>query len=78
VAQALVTVGAGGEIMAQEAQRAGLPAEAVLSVPSRAEAPAALERVLRPGDAVLVKGSRGLRLEETVRWLLNEQLAVSD
>lgn len=78
VAQALVTVGAGGEIMAQEARRAGLPAEAVLSVPSRAEAPAALERVLHPGDAVLVKGSRGLRLEETVRWLLNEPLAVSD
>jgi UDP-N-acetylmuramyl pentapeptide synthase len=29
--------------------------------------------LLRPGDGVLVKGSRGLHLEETVRWLLDER-----
>lgn len=70
VLQALVTVGQAGLLIAEEARQAGLPREAVASVATAAEAPAVLEPLLRRGDGVLVKGSRGLRLEGAVQWLL--------
>ncbi len=71
-AQALVAVGAEGALLAEEAVRAGMPDMNVRLVASTAEAPAALQALLRTGDAVLVKGSRALRLEETVRWLVGD------
>jgi UDP-N-acetylmuramoyl-tripeptide--D-alanyl-D-alanine ligase len=36
---------------------------------SNAEAIEILRRILKPGDVVLVKGSRGLRMEEIVNAL---------
>jgi len=70
VVRALVAVGAEGALIAEEAVRAGLPREQVRLVASTAEAPDALRAALRPGDVVLVKGSRALHLEDTVQWLV--------
>jgi len=70
VARSLVAVGVEGALIAEEAVRAGLPREQVRLVASTAEAPAALRAALRPGDVVLVKGSRALHLEDTVQWLV--------
>lgn len=70
VLHALVTVGQAGLLIAEEARLAGLPGEVVASVASAAEVPLALEPLLRRGDGVLVKGSRGLHLEGAVQWLL--------
>ena len=72
VARSLVAVGAEGALIAEEAVRAGLPRAQVRLVASTAEAPAALRAALRPGDVVLVKGSRALHLEDTVQWLVGD------
>ena len=73
VVAALVAVGCGGATIAEEARRVGLPREAARAVPGTGDVPGVAPALLRPGDGVLVKGSRGLHLEETVRWLLDER-----
>lgn len=69
VADALVAVGARAAIIADTAVRAGLPRERVFHTESKAEAIAYLHQRLRPGDNVLVKGSRGMRMEDIVQGL---------
>jgi UDP-N-acetylmuramoyl-tripeptide--D-alanyl-D-alanine ligase len=69
VLEALVAVGQGGQLMADEARR-GLPGDAVVTVLNPKDVLGAVGPLLRHGDAVLVKGSRGLRLEEVVAWLM--------
>ncbi len=60
----LVAVGAGGGIMADEAIRHGLSAAAVARYPDAASAAAAVPEWLQEADCVLVKASRGVRLEQ--------------
>ena len=69
----LVTVGgAPARALAQEAVAAGMPERSVAHVPTREEgAGAALKRV-RPGDLVLVKGSRGIGTDLVVERLKEE------
>jgi UDP-N-acetylmuramyl pentapeptide synthase len=58
--------------MADAAVRAGMPPAAVLHVASSADAvERALQRI-RPGDLVLVKGSRGIGTDAVVEWLKAE------
>jgi UDP-N-acetylmuramoyl-tripeptide--D-alanyl-D-alanine ligase len=67
---ALVTVGEMGAEIAAGAAAAGLPAAACRS---HAEALEAVKRALPPGSAgwyILVKGSRGMRMETIVRSLM--------
>jgi len=60
----LVTVGgAPAEAMASAAVAAGMPAEAVRHVGASEAAADAVVPMLRPGDVVLVKGSRGVRTD---------------
>src|SRR5262245_25739512 len=51
------------------ARRAGVPGEKVKHFASHAEIADALRKRLRPGDHLLVKGSRGMKMEEVIRLL---------
>jgi UDP-N-acetylmuramoyl-tripeptide--D-alanyl-D-alanine ligase len=62
----LVVVGTGARAIADGAIGAGLPASRIHAVPDRAAAIALLPSLLRPGDVVLVKASRGAALEAIV------------
>jgi UDP-N-acetylmuramoyl-tripeptide--D-alanyl-D-alanine ligase len=67
----LIAVGPRARATAGAARAAGLPAAAVLEFDSSAEAAAAMAGILRPGDLVLVKGSRGMRTEIVVESIKN-------
>ncbi|MBX6377923.1 MAG: UDP-N-acetylmuramoyl-tripeptide--D-alanyl-D-alanine ligase [Clostridia bacterium] len=66
----LVTVGELARQCADAARTAGLPGEAVVACEDREEAVTVLRRLLRPGDTVLVKASRGVGLDRLVADLL--------
>ena len=56
----------GGEparVLADSAVQAGMPASAVRCMPDSESAAAAIAAAVRPGDLVLVKGSRGVRTD---------------
>ena len=69
VADVLVTVGELGAIIGDEARRNGMPADRVQVCRSNEEAVAFLMQVIQTGDMVLVKGSRGLHMEDIVATL---------
>jgi len=63
----------GGEparALAAAAVAAGMPSSAVTYLTSSEEAAAAAGDIVRPGDLVLVKGSRGMRMERVVARLV--------
>jgi UDP-N-acetylmuramoyl-tripeptide--D-alanyl-D-alanine ligase len=63
----LVAVGARARWIADEALAGGLPASAVIHVDNNDEAVRALHHLIRSGDVVLVKGSRGMMME----WIVD-------
>lgn len=63
---ALVGVGPLAREIVEGARGAGMPPGSLHHFATAAEAALALSRLLRPGDAVLVKASRGVRLEAVV------------
>jgi UDP-N-acetylmuramoyl-tripeptide--D-alanyl-D-alanine ligase len=69
VADVLVTVGELGEIIAQEAMKGGMPRTRVQVMADSEETIAYLQDEVREGDIVLVKGSRGLRMDKIVAAL---------
>ncbi|MGQ9682743.1 MAG: alanine racemase [Anaerolineae bacterium] len=71
-ADALVACGESMRLAAQEAVRAGLPAERVSIVYTPEDALRAVERLSHPGATILVKGAAEARLEQVVRGLLLE------
>ncbi len=66
VAQVLVAVGTRGGIIADAAIQAGMPAIMVVRVNTSADAIEPLKQIIRSGDIVLVKGSRGMQMEQIV------------
>ncbi len=68
-ADVLVTVGDLARHIREGALAAGLPADRAIHCADRAEALARLEGLVRAGDVVLVKGSRGMRMEEVAEAL---------
>ncbi len=66
VADVLVTVGTLGRMMAVEAIQNGMPRDRVQMCETNDEAIAYLERVIQPDDTLLIKGSRGLHMEDIV------------
>jgi len=69
VVELLVTVGSRGRIIAEEALDLGMDPGAVHLVEDNEAAVAYLRQVIAPGDAVLVKGSRGMTMEHIVSAL---------
>jgi UDP-N-acetylmuramoyl-tripeptide--D-alanyl-D-alanine ligase len=62
----LVCVGPSAPHAAEGATVAGLTGSSVLVFEDAESALAAIEALIRPGDHVLVKGSRGMRMERFV------------
>lgn len=69
VADTLVTIGPRARLIADAARQAGLAPGNVHALAGKDEALALLQRELRAGDLVLIKGSRGLALESLVNAL---------
>ncbi|HEY8926658.1 MAG TPA: UDP-N-acetylmuramoyl-tripeptide--D-alanyl-D-alanine ligase [Polyangia bacterium] len=66
----LAVVGPLGAEIARGAREAGLPADRVVTTSEPATAAAAVAAWTRPGDWILVKASRGMRLERAVDALV--------
>lgn len=69
--QELAGVGPLAQGFLEGARRAGMADDRLHSFPDSMAAAAAVPSLVRPGDAVLVKGSRGVAMEAIVRALLN-------
>ncbi len=78
VATKLIAVGAKARWIAEEALACGMPAASVYPVESTVDAIAVLQGLLRPGDVVLIKGSRAAGMEAIVDALSKSQSATSE
>lgn len=65
----LITVGASAALITESAIEAGFPAENAFTARDNAEALSKLASRRRPGDIILVKGSRGMAMEAIVEEL---------
>ncbi|WHZ17728.1 MAG: UDP-N-acetylmuramoyl-tripeptide--D-alanyl-D-alanine ligase [Nitrospira sp.] len=65
----LLACGVLGRELAEGARQAGMASERILELPDAAAAGIALTSMVRQGDVVLVKASRGMRMEQVVDTL---------
>ena len=72
----LVACGPLGRSLARGAMQAGLARSAVIEVPDAAAAASAVKTLVKPGDVVLVKASRGMKLELVVDALQKSGRAI--
>lgn len=69
VAHTLITVGARGRVIAEEALAVGMPRQRVHVLETAEEAISLLREIIEEGDVVLVKGSRAVHLDRVVAAL---------
>jgi UDP-N-acetylmuramoyl-tripeptide--D-alanyl-D-alanine ligase len=65
-------VGSLGRIIAEESLAGGMPPDRVIILPDVEAAKEALPAVIHKGDVVLIKASRGVRLDQLVDFLTQE------
>ncbi len=70
----LITVGPSGKIMAQAACQAGMENDKILSFDNSDEARKTVQEILKPGSAVLIKGSQGVRMEKITKEIMAEPM----
>jgi UDP-N-acetylmuramoyl-tripeptide--D-alanyl-D-alanine ligase len=68
----LITVGERARSIAQGAELCGLPRNRVHETPDCETAVAVLREILQPRDVILVKGSRGMKMEQIVMAISKE------
>ncbi len=68
----LVTVGQRSRITADEVSSKSMPRSAVHSFDTALEAADYMASIIQAGDYVLIKGSQSIRMEKTVKALMNE------
>ncbi len=68
----LIGVGPAAAELCRGAREAGMPDERVFHMDDAAEAGKFLQDRIHPGDLILVKGSRGMRMERIVKELMAE------
>jgi UDP-N-acetylmuramoyl-tripeptide--D-alanyl-D-alanine ligase len=69
VVERLITIGERGRMIAASACRAGLPAEVITELETNQQAIDLLREILQAGDVALIKGSRGMHMEQIVAAL---------
>ena len=69
----LITVGDQAEHLARGAVKNGMPAGAIRSLEDKKRAGQYLLSLIKPGDTVLLKGSRGMKMEEILKLLLPKE-----
>ncbi|NLZ38644.1 MAG: UDP-N-acetylmuramoyl-tripeptide--D-alanyl-D-alanine ligase [Firmicutes bacterium] len=70
--KALLVMGIRAQMIAQAAEEAGLSKERIFSCKSHFAAAKIINRIAQPGDWILLKGSRGMRMEEVLTVLRRE------
>ena len=66
----LITVGPLSRHMAEEALLEGLKKENIISFDNSVEAAAEIKKLIQKGELVLIKGSRGTKMENIVKIFL--------
>lgn len=74
----LITVGEAAKYIGIAAKEAGLDENKIASFASSVEAGKFLQEKLKEGDAVLVKGSQGVRMEKIVKEVMAEPIQAKD
>ncbi|HOQ06188.1 MAG TPA: UDP-N-acetylmuramoyl-tripeptide--D-alanyl-D-alanine ligase [Clostridiales bacterium] len=67
----IITVGQAAAHIAEGAMEAGFPGSGIVVLANNGEAIRYLQDIIREGDAILVKGSRGMMMEEIVNSLIS-------
>lgn len=67
----IITVGHGAADIARGAVEAGFPPEAAVMKENNSDALEHIRSIVSKGDAILVKGSRGMKMEEIVNGLIS-------
>ena len=74
----LVVVGTKSKFISDQAKHMGYPEKQVLEFSTSDEAKKPVERLIEPGDVILVKGSRSMKMEKIVKEIMHEPHRAGD